>query len=31
VSCRIVAIDTAPQTKIDRMRALGAELVLTPF
>jgi threonine dehydratase len=31
VPCRIVVIDTAPQTKIDRMRALGAELVLTPF
>jgi threonine dehydratase len=31
VPCRIVVIDTAPQTKIDRMRALGAELVLAPF
>lgn len=31
VPCRIVVIDTAPQTKIQRMRALGAELVLTPF
>ncbi len=31
VPCRIVVIDTAPQTKIDRMRALGAELLLTPF
>jgi threonine dehydratase len=31
VSCKIVVIDTAPQTKIERMRALGAELVLTPF
>jgi threonine dehydratase len=31
VPCKIVVIDTAPQTKIDRMRALGAELVLTPF
>jgi threonine dehydratase len=31
VPCKIVVIETAPQTKIDRMRALGAELVLTPF
>ncbi len=31
VPCKIVVIDTAPQTKIDRMRALGAELVLAPF
>jgi threonine dehydratase len=31
VPCRIVVIDTAPQSKIDRMRALGAELVLAPF
>lgn len=31
VPCRIVVIDTAPQTKIDRMRAFGAELLLTPF
>ncbi len=31
VPCKIVVIDTAPQTKVDRMRALGAELVLTPF
>ena len=31
VPCKIVVIDTAPKTKIDRMRALGAELVLTPF
>ncbi len=31
VPCKIVVIDTAPQTKIERMRALGAELVLTPF
>lgn len=31
VPCKIVVIDTAPQTKIDRMRALGAELLLTPF
>jgi threonine dehydratase len=31
VPCRVVVIETAPQTKIDRMRALGAELVLAPF
>lgn len=31
VPCKIVVIDTAPQTKIDRMQALGAQLVLTPF
>lgn len=31
VPCKIVVIDTAPQTKIDRMRALGADLLLTPF
>lgn len=31
VPCKIVVIETAPQTKIDRMRALGAELMLTPF
>jgi len=27
ISCTIVAIETAPQTKLDRMRALGAEIV----
>jgi threonine dehydratase len=31
VPCKVVVIDSAPQAKIDRMRALGAELVLTPF
>jgi threonine dehydratase len=31
VPCKIVVIETAPKTKIDRMNALGAELVLTPF
>lgn len=31
VPCTVVVIDTAPQTKIDRMRALGAKLVLSPF
>jgi threonine dehydratase len=27
ISCSVVAIETAPQTKLDRMRALGARLV----
>ena len=27
IPCTIVAIETAPQTKLDRMRALGAEIV----
>src|SRR4029079_12627848 len=27
VPCSVVAIETAPQTKLDRMRALGAEIV----
>jgi threonine dehydratase len=27
VPCTVVAIETAPQTKLDRMRALGAEIV----
>src|SRR4051794_11456738 len=27
VSCTVVAIETAPQTKLDRMRALGATIV----
>jgi threonine dehydratase len=31
VPCKVVVIDTAPVTKVERMRALGAELVLTPF
>jgi threonine dehydratase len=31
VPCKVVAIETAPQAKLDRMRALGAELVLVPF
>lgn len=31
VPCKIVVIETAPQTKIDRMNALGAQLVPTPF
>jgi threonine dehydratase len=31
VPCKVVVIDAAPQTKIERMRALGAELILAPF
>src|SRR5512143_2153529 len=31
IPCRVVAIETAPQAKLDRMRALGAELVLVPY
>jgi threonine dehydratase len=31
VPCKVVAIETAPQAKIDRMRALGAQLVLVPY
>jgi threonine dehydratase len=31
VPCKVVAIDAAPQAKLDRMRALGAELVLVPY
>ena len=27
ISCTVVAIETAPQTKLDRMRALGARIV----
>jgi threonine dehydratase len=27
VPCAVVAIETAPQTKLDRMRALGATIV----
>src|SRR5437867_13189093 len=27
IPCSVVAIETAPQTKLDRMRALGAEIV----
>src|SRR6266566_5020603 len=29
--CTVVAIETAPAAKLDRMRALGAELVLVPY
>ena len=31
VSCTVVAIETAPAAKLERMRALGAELVLVPY
>lgn len=31
VPCTVIAIETAPQAKLDRMRALGAELFLVPF
>src|SRR5436305_1904803 len=31
VPCTVVAIETAPASKLDRMRALGARLVLTSY
>jgi threonine dehydratase len=31
VACTVVAIDTAPETKVERMRKLGARLVKAPF
>jgi threonine dehydratase len=31
VPCTVVAIETAPASKLDRMRALGATLVLVPY
>src|SRR5476649_669104 len=31
VPCTVVAIQTAPAAKIDRMRALGAKLVPVPY
>src|SRR6516225_10104116 len=31
VSCSVVAIETAPAAKIERMRALGAKLILVPY
>ena len=31
VPCTVVAIDNAPATKLNRMRALGAKLVMVPF
>lgn len=31
VPCTVVAIETAPQSKLERMRALGAKLILVPY
>lgn len=31
VPCTVVAIETAPASKVERMRALGARLVLVPY
>jgi threonine dehydratase len=31
VPCIVVAIETAPQSKLDRMRALGARLITVPY
>jgi threonine dehydratase len=31
VACTVVTIDTAPDTKVDRMRRLGARIVKAPF
>ncbi|MFN8652176.1 MAG: threonine/serine dehydratase [Gemmatimonadales bacterium] len=31
IPCTVVAMETAPAAKLDRMRALGATLVLVPF
>ena len=31
VPCSVVAIETAPQSKMDRMRALGANVIPVPF
>ena len=31
VPCTVIAIETAPTAKLDRMKALGATLVLVPF
>jgi len=31
VPCTVVAIETAPTSKLDRMRALGARLLLVPY
>src|SRR5438309_7102918 len=31
IACTVVAIDTAPETKLERMRNLGARIVKTPF
>jgi threonine dehydratase len=31
ISCSVVTIETAPQTKLDRMRALGATIIPVPY
>lgn len=31
IACSVVAIETAPTSKLDRMRALGAKLILVPY
>src|SRR5262249_14914650 len=31
VPCTVVAVETAPQAKLERMRALGAKMVLVPY
>jgi threonine dehydratase len=31
VPCSVVAIETAPKAKLERMRALGAKLILVPY
>ena len=31
VPCTVLVIDTAPETKVERMRSLGAELIKAPF
>ncbi len=31
VPCTVVAIETAPASKLERMKALGAKLVLVPY
>src|SRR5438270_5005811 len=31
VPCTVVAIETAPESKLERMRALGAKLILVPY
>lgn len=31
IPCAVVAIETAPQSKLDRMRALGARLITVPY
>jgi threonine dehydratase len=31
VPCSVVVFETAPQSKIERMRALGAKLIAVPY